>query len=173
MVNRRVANAAVLAVFLILVIVAIVASPSKERGLHFVFPKDQSAAVVLRPPVSVVGPVAQPAAAPCVTSPVPDPYFLVCGATSVRTGDTVTFALAARGHVRDDCTSPTVDWGDGASNVKCIIGCDVYPADERQVNRELDHSYAAPGAYTVRFTLQSCGPDPHPQAEITMEVRVQ
>ena len=112
------------------------------------------------------------ALAPCAVFGSADPYLVVCGPASVETGDRVAFDLVARGHIRDDCGSPAVDWGDSTGNILCTVTCDAYPADEHSFERKLQHTYADPGVYTVRFALQGCGPDQHPQAELTMELQV-
>jgi hypothetical protein len=187
--DRRPVGAALVAVIAALVIVAIAAGDGHEdHGTT-----DQRAAVAELPPADVATEAttattastatttttttttATPvlvAMAPCAVNGSVDPYFVVCGPASFKTGDRGTFELVARGHIRDDCGSPSVDWGDGSGNVMCRMVCDAYPADERSIERKLQHAYSDPGAYTVRFALQGCGPDLAPQAEITMEVTV-
>jgi hypothetical protein len=175
--SRRPVGAAIVAVIVVRVTVAIAAGDGQEhRG-----DTRERAAMVASGPDDVVptteGPTttAKPlsvALAPCAVLGSADPYLVVCGPAAAKTGDRTTFDLVARGHIRDDCGSPTVDWGDRTGNVVCTMTCDAYPADERSMERKLDHVYSDPGVYTLRFVLQGCGPDHRPQAEITMEVQV-
>ena len=191
--NRRLAGGAVLAVILVLVVVAIAAGGSDDHendaskalvpGPSSILPPATAVRVVTTTTTSVVTPptitttttaavAAPPALAPCASYPGTDLYFVVCGPTAVKAGDEVMFDLVAKGHVRDDCGSPTVDWGDGDGNVVCAIACESYPADERTIERKLQHAWNHPGAYTVKFSLQGCGPEYRPQAELTLEVQV-
>ena len=192
--NRRLAGGAVLAVILVLVVVAIAAGGSDDHendaskalvpGPSSILPPATAVRVVttttatsvVTPPTTTTSTTAAvaapPALAPCASYPGTDLYFVVCGPTAVKAGDEVMFDLVAKGHVRDDCGSPTVDWGDGDGNVVCAIACESYPADERTIERKLQHAWNQPGAYTVKFTLQGCGPEYRPQAELTLEVQV-
>ena len=185
--GRRPVGAVIVAVIGILVVIAIAAGDghggvrgdTNERAAvasvpdevvsetSQVVPTSEVTTTTTTPPKSVAV-----ALAPCAVLGSADPYFVVCGPASVKTGDRATFDLVARGHIRDDCGSPTVDWADGTGNVACTILCDAYPADERSIERKLVHTYSDPGVYTLRFVLQGCGPGAGPQAEITMEVEV-
>jgi hypothetical protein len=195
--SRRVAGVAVFAVILVLVVVAIVAGgqddhagtrtgaggskgalapPATVERTTSTAPTTEAVPLTTTTMTTTTTTAPKPVAIatpPCAAYQGSAPYFVVCGPTSLKARDRAAFDLVARGHVRDDCGSPTVDWGDGSGNVVCAIACESYPADERSIERKLEHTYADPGAYTVRFVLQGCGPDYRPQAEITMEVQVQ
>jgi hypothetical protein len=110
--------------------------------------------------------------APCAKYDGNEPYFVVCGPVSLKVGEPGLYDLVAQGRIRDDCGSPTVDWGDGDGNVVCMIACESYPEQPRSIERKFQHTYAEPGIFTVRFTLQGCGPDYRPQASVVMEVQV-
>lgn len=194
--DRRIIGAVIVGVIALLVVVAVVASGGDGRGER----PDRGVAVARPPagmssvrtaPISELPPAtltrsttsttsatsttAKPVAvapAPCAAYQGSDPYFVVCGPTSAKTGERAVFDLVARGRVRDDCGSPTVDWGDGTGNVVCMIACKSYPTSEQSIERKFAHTYTEPGAYTLRFVLQGCGPDPRPQAEIAMELQV-
>ena len=186
--SRRPIGAAIVAVIGVLVIIAIAAGSGHDDEHGGTNERAASVARVpdeVTPRTSDVTPTTEAASttsttakpvvvalAPCAVFGSADPYFVVCGPASVETGIRTTFDLVARGHIRDDCGSPTVDWADGSGNVVCTLTCDAYPADEHSIERRFEHTYAEPGAYTVKFTLQGCGPNYGPQAVITMDVQV-
>ena len=75
--------------------------------------------------------------------------------------------------VRNDCGSPEFSWGD-EPDVTCAIGC--APSDKPSGPSSIEvtrvHTYANPGSYSVRVTIESnCGDQPYGERQ-TLELEV-
>jgi hypothetical protein len=110
--------------------------------------------------------------APSVSSSTPQ--VQVCGPTTAKVGESVTFTVSGKGQLRDDCGSPVPEWGDGSDVAVCDIGCASLPSDPREVSKDFEHTYEKAGTYTATFHFLGCGADSGTeQASITAEVRVE
>ena len=76
--------------------------------------------------------------------------------------------------VRDDCGSPVFAWGD-EDTVVCAIGCEPsqVPNGPSSIDITRDHTYEAPGTYTVTVTVESnCGAAPYGERQ-TLELELE
>jgi hypothetical protein len=98
----------------------------------------------------------------------------VCGPTTAKVGEAVTFTISGSGTFRDDCGSPVPEWGDGSDVAVCDIGCASLPSEPRTLSKDFQHTYQEPGSYTAVFHLKGCGDDMgNDQATVQAEVRVE
>lgn len=99
----------------------------------------------------------------------------VACATTGTVGEPVLLRLTAAGRLRDDCGSPTVEWGEAArGEAVCTIGCESLPPEPIELERTFEHTYDRPGTYTVTVRFHGCregsGTE---QLALPLEVRVE
>ncbi|MCU1483421.1 MAG: hypothetical protein JWN67_167 [Actinomycetia bacterium] len=98
----------------------------------------------------------------------------VCGPTTAKVGEAVTFTVSGKGQLRDDCGSPVPEWGDGTDVAVCDIGCASLPGEPREISKDFEHTYEKAGTYRATFHLRGCGADSgEDQQAVTAEVRVE